>query len=150
MEHIFWIIVGTVIGWLLNQFKKNFYEIVGDLRDEAEKLLGRYPARGAKEVVLQYSLPDAKNGDKVHVAGTFNGWLNAESGLIIPRKRFAMEKERSSDKAVWRRKTWLSPGRYEFKFVVNKNMWIHWQEGIGYPVGSGAPGGQNCLLIVNE
>jgi hypothetical protein len=150
MKHIFWIIVGTVIGWFLNQFQKNFYEIIGDLKDGAEELLGKYPAKRAREIVLQYSSSDAIDADKVYVAGSFNRWLNAESGLIIPRKRFALQKEQSSDKVVWRRKIWLSPGRYEFKFVLNKNIWIHWQEGMGYPAGPGAPGGQNCLLIVKE
>ncbi len=51
--------------------------------------------------------------DKVHLAGTFNGW-----------DRNATSMERSLDGKTWRVTVRLAPGKHYYKFVLNGTDWI--------------------------
>ena len=81
-------------------------------------------------VELKLTAPKARS---VSVAGTFNGWdsksdpLSKESG------------------GVWRAFLQLSPGRYEYRFVVDGQ----WQEDPGAKESAFNPyGGRNSVLVV--
>ena len=96
------------------------------------KILFQFDAPSARMVNLAGNFPDnewLKNGDKVDVMfddGT-NGDLNSGDGI------WSIEKN-------------LSTGRYEYKFVVDRNTWVEDPNAIetiddGY-------GGKNSVLIV--
>ena len=96
------------------------------------KILFQFDAPSARMVNLAGNFPDnewLKNGDKVDVMfddGT-NGDLNSGDGI------WSIEKN-------------LSTGRYEYKFVVDRNTWLEDPNAIetiddGY-------GGKNSVLIV--
>lgn len=69
-----------------------------------ESLRRRQATRTGHEVEFTFTAPKAK---KVCIAGTFNGW---------DMKSTPMKK--SAD-GTWKIKIKLSPGKYEYKFVVD-------------------------------
>jgi 1,4-alpha-glucan branching enzyme len=87
---------------------------------------------GAGEEIVEFKLT-APKARSVSVAGTFNGWdprsnpLNKESG------------------GVWRAFLPLSPGRYEYRFVVD----AQWQEDPAAKESTFNPyGGRNSVFVV--
>ena len=93
---------------------------------------------------------EATHATEVYVAGSFNNWLRADAGSIHPTvedvDRYRLSRPEPS--SVWKREVELSPGTYEFKFVVGGNYWIHWYESSGYAKGSDAPGGSNFRIEI--
>ena len=67
--------------------------------------MARPPKTGRKRVRLEFA---AELGSEVYVAGSFNDWDPAATPL----------KDKDSA-GLYRRALLLSPGRYEYKFVVN-------------------------------
>jgi 1,4-alpha-glucan branching enzyme len=84
-----------------------------------------------KSVKFAYTAPHAKS---VAVAGTFNNW-NPKS---YPMKAGA--------KGHWSCSVKLSPGRYEYRFVVNGTQWVN--DPVAKECCPNALGGQNCVLHV--
>ena len=70
--------------------------------------LSRRPIVGTKhQVELSFTAPKAK---KVCIAGDFNDWNMTLMSLKKERRRNLEDQ------------TWLSPGKYEYKFIVD-GMW---------------------------
>ena len=94
--------------------------------------LFQYDAPSARQVNLAGNFPDnewLKHGDQIDVMND-----NGENG------------DRVSDDGIWSIIKDLSPGRYEYKFVVDRNSWVEDPNSIekiddGY-------GGTNSVLIV--
>ncbi|MCM8771293.1 MAG: glycogen-binding domain-containing protein [Candidatus Omnitrophica bacterium] len=63
---------------------------------------------GKKSVEFKLYAPDARN---VTLAGDFNRW---------DTNSLKMKKD---SKGTWKKKLDLSPGRYEYKFIVDGNWW---------------------------
>jgi len=81
-------------------------------------------------VELKLSAPKARS---VSVAGTFNGW-DAKSNPLTKESG-----------GVWRAFLQLSPGRYEYKFVVDSQ----WQEDPAAKESAFNPyGGRNSVVVV--
>ncbi len=99
-------------------------------------------------------LPDAygRMSDPIYVAGTFNNWLNAESGRLnadagtLARYLLgaAGDKRRGSRQVTVN----LPPGEYEFKFVTGQFRWLPWIAESEHAKGQDAAGGPNFLVLV--
>ncbi len=95
-----------------------------------KKLTPSKPASAGKEVLLEYTNPQAK---KVSLAGSFNNW---DTGALSAKK---------DRKGNWSVKVALAPGRYEYKFVVD-GSWItdpHCPENVPNSLGSA-----NSVLVI--
>lgn len=79
----------------------------------------RAAASGAK---VTFVLPSQPNADHVHVVGDFNHWRAS-----TPMKR---QKDGS-----WRASVDLEPGEYEFRYLVDGNMWVNDEAADGYRMG---------------
>lgn len=90
---------------------------------------------------------DALEAKQVHVAGSFNEWLNNRNGTIVPDDRYSMELAVVDGKPVRRRRIRIALGPNNFKFVTGSNQWISWTEGCGFERGTDAPGGPNCRVV---
>jgi len=73
-----------------------------------EKLFKNLCKKNKNEVCFSLNAPEAKS---VFLIGDFNFW-NAE-----------YDKMKKDDNGIWKKKLHLSPGRYEYKFIVDGN-WI--------------------------
>jgi 1,4-alpha-glucan branching enzyme len=92
------------------------------------------PTAGSEEDGIEVKL-HAPNARAVFVAGNFNGW--------DPR-RTSLHKDSGG---VWRTFLPLSPGRYEYRFIVDGQ----WQEDPGARESVPNPhGGRNSVLIVRS
>ena len=97
-----------------------------------EGILFQYDAPSARQVNLAGNFPDnewLKNGDRIDLM-----YDNGENG------------DRISGDGVWSIIKSLAPGRYEYKFVVDRNSWVKDPNALetiddGY-------GGDNSVLIV--
>ena len=95
-------------------------------------ILFQYDAPSARQVNLAGNFPDnewLKNGDRIDLM-----YDNGENG------------DRISGDGVWSIIKSLAPGRYEYKFVVDRNSWVKDPNALetiddGY-------GGDNSVLIV--
>jgi len=77
-------------------------------------LLGATSARGGFRKAdggIEFSYADPYAGS-VHIAGDFNGWSTNATALTM------------DDEGVWTVVLDLSPGAYEYKFVVNASEWV--------------------------
>ena len=100
------------------------------LAEPVKKAVATLSKKQAPAISLQFSAPEAK---EVYVAGTFNGWQPAATPL----------KKASGGK--WTAKLTLTPGQYEYLFVVD-NQWTvdpAAKQAVPNPFG-----GCNCLLEV--
>ncbi len=86
--------------------------------------------KNGKKVEFSLSAPDAK---EVFLAGEFNHW----DIRSMPMKR--------GKDGNWKVQTGLSPGRYEYKFVVD-NRWV--EDLPGVELSANAFGTQNLILRV--
>lgn len=84
-----------------------------------------------KKAVFSLTAPDAQS---VQLAGDFNSWNPA----VNPLKK--------SSKGVWKINLNLSPGRYEYRFLVDGK----WQNDPQCSSHAANPfGEENCLLIID-
>jgi len=89
---------------------------------------------GSEDDVIELKL-SAPNARSVFVAGSFNGW---------DRQRTPLRKDSGG---VWRAFLPLSPGRYEYRFIVDG----HWQEDPGARESVPNPHGErNSVLVVRS
>ena len=102
------------------------------------------PHKVGEGILFQY---DAKSARHVNLAGNFpdNEWLKHGDKVDIMR-----DDGKNGDKiekdGIWSIVKILSPGRYEYKYVVDRNTWISDPNALesiddGY-------GGKNSILIV--
>ena len=83
----------------------------------------------AKEIEFKFFAPQAQN---VTVSGTFNDW-----------RENSMRLKKSKD-GHWKGQFKLSPGRYEYRFVVDGR----WENDPAAPCVPNAFGSANCILEV--
>ncbi|MDH5231041.1 MAG: hypothetical protein OEY38_13335 [Gammaproteobacteria bacterium] len=109
-----------------------------------------FPHEKAQLIRFTCDYAETTHVNEVHIAGSFNHWLQAKKGLIKPTKleteRFAMIKQKQQGRNVWVKDVLIPYGHYDFKFVVNKNQWIAWSENSTYSKGNDAPGGPNLRI----
>jgi len=139
-------IIGIIIGWMTEPIKRRLFLWGRDQVDSIAENLKRYPPKGSIKVTLTCLASVIGNAKEVYIAGTFNEWLSAQSGAIRPRQRYKLRKINDH----WAVDVYLRPGKHEFKFVVDKVIWIPWREEFAqtYKCGSNAPGGPNFLIEV--
>jgi len=106
---------------------KKKQEKVGIKKKETNKAM---PAK-RKRVIFTLALPEAR---EVFVAGDFNGW-NTHSHRL---KKSFNEK--------WQLSMNLTPGRYEYRFLVD-GKWLNDQT--CRKLSPNPYGSENCVLIVN-
>jgi 1,4-alpha-glucan branching enzyme len=87
--------------------------------------------KGLKKAVFSFTAPDAQT---VQLAGDFNSWDPA----VNPLKKSA--------KGVWKINLNLSPGRYEYRFLVDGT----WQNDPQCSAHVANPfGEENCLIVID-
>ena len=91
-------------------------------------------AMPAREVVVRFRDPRAHD---VRIAGDFNGW--------VPDKGVRSLIEADGEARVWTKILQLSPGRYQYRYVVDGE----WREDPDNPEGVASNvGGRNSVLVV--
>jgi chromosome partitioning protein len=103
-----------------------------EMRDSAEEVASlSSPMRREGDVLIAIKEPEAKD---VRIAGDFNEW-------IPDRKVFSIKEE----EGIWRKILHLSPGRYQYRLVVDGQ----WREDPTNPeIVENYQGGYNSLLTV--
>ena len=98
----------------------------------------------AEGILFQYDAPSAR---QVNLAGNFpdNEWLRYGNKIDIMHDD-GKDGDKIAGDGIWSIVKQLVPGRYEYKFVVDRNSWIEDPNAIetiddGY-------GGKNSILIV--
>jgi 1,4-alpha-glucan branching enzyme len=96
------------------------------------------PAGGAPGATLfQFRAPDAQS---VHLAGSFNNWLDNDQGKVTGHEQWLLQKDESG---TWRIQAPIPPGRHEFKFVINGGA--RWETDPTRPL---APNGNSVVEVV--
>jgi len=80
----------------------------------------------------------------VHIAGSFNEWLNAIQGRIRQSSQYEL---RQTARGQWEITLNLLPGTYEYKFVVDGHYW-HSDPNAAQAAPDGY-GGQNSVIVVD-
>ena len=112
-------------------------------RETASRPRSEVDARIKQTRPVRFVFQDAEAG-YVHIAGSFNGWLNAVTGRIRQSSQYEL---RQTAPGQWEITLNLLPGTYEYKFVVDGRYW--------HPdpnAAQGAPdgyGGQNSVVVVD-
>mgnify|MGYP001970524677 CR=1 FL=1 len=102
------------------------------------------PYRVEGGILFQYDAPSARH---VNLAGNFpdNEWL--KNGDKVDMMHDDGKKgDRVAGDGVWSIVKKLSPGRYEYKFVVDRNTWV--KDPNALDIASDGYGGENSILIV--
>ena len=102
------------------------------------------PQRIDGGILFQYDAPSAR---QVNLAGNFpdNEWL--KYGLKIDMMHDDGENgDRVSGDGIWSIIKQLPPGRYEYKFVIDRNSWI--EDPNTFENTDDGYGGKNSVLIV--
>jgi 1,4-alpha-glucan branching enzyme len=94
---LFILVVGVILGFFLRDKMK-------DEGDELEK-----ETTLKKSVVFEFENKDAK---KVVLTGDFNNWDVSSDQMF------------DLGDGLWSITMYLEPGRYEYKFVVDDNVWV--------------------------
>ena len=97
-----------------------------------EGVLFQYDAPSARQVNLDGNFPDnewLKHGDRVDLMND-----DGENG------------DRIANDGVWSIIKSLSPGRYEYKFVIDRNTWV--RDPNAFETIDDGYGGENSVLIV--
>lgn len=71
------------------------------------------PATQTGQVIFRFRAPEAQ---AVHLAGSFNNWLDNIRGRITGQERWLVRKTQEGD---WEISVPLPAGRHEFKYVIN-------------------------------
>ena len=102
------------------------------------------PYRVEEGILFQYDSPSAR---QVNLAGNFpdNEWLRNGDRVDLMNDD-GQNGDKVAGDGIWSIVKSLSPGRYEYKFVVDRNSWVRDPNAIetiddGY-------GGENSILIV--
>ena len=107
-----------------------------------KRLLPPYKVDGG--ILFQYDAPSAR---QVNLAGNFpdNEWLKHGYSIDVMYDN-GKNGDRVAGDGVWSIVKSLSPGRYEYKFVVDRNSWI--QDPNAFDVIDDGYGGKNSVVIV--
>tara|TARA_B100001123_G_C15256787_1_gene1005004 strand:- start:115 stop:513 length:399 start_codon:yes stop_codon:yes gene_type:complete len=102
------------------------------------------PYRVDEGILFQYDAPSAR---RVNLAGNFpdNEWLKNGDQVDLMRDD-GQEGDRVAGDGVWSIIKRLSPGRYEYKFVVDRNTWV--KDPNALDIVDDGYGGENSVLIV--
>ena len=102
------------------------------------------PHRIENGILFQYDAPSAR---QVNLAGNFpdNEWLKYGNQFDVMRDD-GKNGDRVSGDGIWSIVKLLSPGRYEYKFVVDRNSWI--VDPNALETADDGYGGKNSVLIV--
>ena len=94
--------------------------------------------------MFQYDAPSAR---QVNLAGNFpdNEWLKYGNQFDVMRDD-GKNGDRVSGDGIWSIVKLLSPGRYEYKFVVDRNSWV--VDPNALETADDGYGGKNSVLIV--
>lgn len=94
------------------------------------------PPPSGGSVTFRFRAPDAHS---VHLAGSFNNWLDNVQGRISGQERWKMQKTEQGD---WQITVTLPPGRHEFKYVINEGE--RWETDPTQPL---APNGNSLIEV---
>lgn len=112
-------------------------------RETASRPQSEVDARIKQTRPVRFVFQDAEAG-YVHIAGSFNEWLNAVTGRIRQSPQYEL---RQTAPGQWEITLNLLPGTYEYKFVVNGRYWHPDPNATqGTPDGHG---GQNSVIVVD-
>ena len=102
------------------------------------------PHRVEEGILFQYDAPSAR---QVNLAGNFpdNEWLKYGNQLDVMRDD-GKNGDRVAGDGIWSIVKSLSSGRYEYKFVVDRNSWI--EDPNALDTTDDGYGGKNSVLIV--
>lgn len=102
------------------------------------------PHRIENGILFQYDAPSAR---QVNLAGNFpdNEWLKYGNQFDVMRDD-GKNGDRVSGDGIWSIVKLLSPGRYEYKFVVDRNSWV--VDPNALETADDGYGGKNSVLIV--
>ena len=102
------------------------------------------PHRIEGGILFQYDAPSAR---QVNLAGNFpdNEWLKHGYSIDVMYDN-GENGDRIAGDGIWSIMKPLSPGRYEYKFVVDRNSWI--QDPNALDVIDDGYGGKNSVVIV--
>ena len=102
------------------------------------------PHRVEGGILFQYDAPSAR---QVNLAGNFpdNEWLKYGNQFDVMRDD-GKNGDRVSGDGIWSIVKLLSPGRYEYKFVVDRNSWV--VDPNALETADDGYGGKNSVLIV--
>jgi hypothetical protein len=76
------------------------------------------PDKAPFENLVPYTFKFCGKARSVHLAGSFNGWLQPKNG-IIPLKESQAYKMNATTSDEWQITLYLPPGQHEFKYVLN-------------------------------
>ncbi len=89
-------------------------KLVNEIENSGIAVGGAMPPPATEgATVFQFRAPDARS---VHLAGSFNNWLDNDQGKITGQERWLLQKD---DTGTWRISAPIPAGKHEFKFVVN-------------------------------
>ena len=102
------------------------------------------PHRIENGILFQYDAPSAR---QINLAGNFpdNEWLKYGNQFDVMRDD-GKNGDRVSGDGIWSIVKLLSPGRYEYKFVVDRNSWV--VDPNALETADDGYGGKNSVLIV--
>jgi len=130
------------------------FDSINEIMEPLNVIIGevQYPHHNGKYVKFTCISREAEHAKEVYVASEFNNWLGPNGSLIRPslkdQERYGLQKQIREGKEIWEKDILVSPGHYDFKFVVGRRHWIHWDEESGYTRGNDAPGGPNFRIEV--
>ena len=107
-----------------------------------KRLLPPHPIDGG--VLFQYDAPSAR---QVNIAGNFpdNEWLKHGYNIDMMYDN-GKNGDRIAGDGIWSIVKSLSAGRYEYKFVVDRNSWV--QDPNAFDTIDDGYGGKNSVVIV--
>ncbi len=119
--------------WRLSNSKNHETEGKETERLEEEwRIKQKYPILLKDGVILGYSDPQAK---MVQVAGDFNNWVNEAMDMS------------GGNTGHWMKYVSLAPGRYRYKFIVDGEWTVDWQNQITEP---NPYGGIDSVIVIGK
>jgi len=119
------VVGGSYHGWFIPEYTPvkdddgNAILVVDGVPDGSDRVkVAQAPQAGPGGIAFEYHAPKAHI---VYLAGTFNQWAGNRNGRV-DNMRFAMKGP--DEFGIWRMTIPLSPGRYEYQFVINGREWV--------------------------